>query len=90
MEKNVGGYDRIARLVVGPILVVLGVASYLGYVLAVSDTLGYAVAGLAVLVGPVFVVTGVLQRCVLNSLVGTNTAESGSGSSPDSDRPDRA
>lgn len=74
MQKNVGGIDRIARLVLGPVLVALGVLSSLGYAFPVDDTAGYAVAGFVVLVGLVFVATGAVQRCALNELTGTDTA----------------
>lgn len=30
MKKNVGGFDRIARLVIGPVLLVAGIAGYAG------------------------------------------------------------
>ncbi|WP_255197347.1 YgaP family membrane protein [Halorarius litoreus] len=73
MEKNVGGYDRIARLVVGPILAIVGTAGLFGVVTLAAGTLGVAIAAIALLVGLVFVVTGLTQRCPLNSLLGFNT-----------------
>ncbi|WP_276260273.1 YgaP family membrane protein [Haloglomus litoreum] len=73
MEKNVGGYDRIARLVVGPILAIVGTAALLGYVTIAAGTLGLALAAIALLVGLVFVVTGLTQKCPLNSLLGLDT-----------------
>ena len=73
MEKNVGGYDRIARLVLGPILAIVGGAQLLGYVTIAAGTLGLAVGILALLVGLVFLVTGAVQKCPLNSLLGFDT-----------------
>ena len=73
MARNVGGYDRIARLVVGPLLVLLGAASLAGVVAPATGTLGLALAVGALLVGAVLTLTGVTQRCPLNALVGTNT-----------------
>ncbi|PSQ16492.1 DUF2892 domain-containing protein [Halobacteriales archaeon QS_8_69_26] len=75
MQKNVGGPDRVARLVLGPVLVALGAASYLGYVFPVDDAAGRTVAGVVVLSGLVFLATGAIQRCAFNRLTGTNTYE---------------
>lgn len=68
MERNVGGYDRIARLVAGPVLLLVGIVS-----LAEILPLGLPVAAVALVVGAVFLVTGLVQQCPLNSLVGVNT-----------------
>lgn len=73
MEKNVGGYDRIARFVVGPILIVVGAAALLGLFTIAAGTLGLAIAVVAVLVGLVLSVTATTQKCPLNSVVGLNT-----------------
>lgn len=73
MEKNVGGYDRIARFVVGPILVVVGAAALLGLFTIAAGTLGLAIAVVALLVGLVLSVTATTQKCPLNSVVGLNT-----------------
>lgn len=82
MQKNVGGYDRIARLVAGPVLVLVGLAGVVGGVsLALGPIPALLVAVLALLVGAVFVVTGLTQKCPLNSALGVNTyrAEAASG-----------
>lgn len=68
METNVGGYDRLARLALGPLLLLVGVA-----VLVELVDLGLAVAVPALLVGLVFTVTGFVQKCPLNSLLGVDT-----------------
>lgn len=69
MEQNVGGLDRTARLVVGPILLLVGLA-------ALAEILpgGAIVGGLALLVGLVFSVTGLTRKCVLNQILGIDTS----------------
>lgn len=74
MEKNVGSYDRIARLVLGPVLAVVGTAALFGYVTIAAGTLGVAIAALALVVGLVFVVTGLTRTCLLYSLLGFDTS----------------
>lgn len=74
MQKNVGGTDRIARLVIGPILILAGVAGYAGLLaLAVGPVPGALAAGVVLLVGAVLLVTGAVQQCPLNSVLGFNT-----------------
>lgn len=73
MERNVGGYDRIARLVVGPILIVVGAASLVGILGLAAGTLGLALGVFALLVGAVLTITGLARKCPLNSLIGMNT-----------------
>jgi hypothetical protein len=73
MEKNVGGYDRKARLVLGPILVVVAVAAFVGLVTLASGFLGAVLIWAALLVGAVFIVTATTQTCPLNSVLGINT-----------------
>ncbi|WP_436926491.1 YgaP family membrane protein [Halosimplex amylolyticum] len=84
MEKNVGGYDRIARLVLGPILIIAALAVYFE-VLAVAGLLGAALVVAGLLVGAVFVVTGATQVCVLNRLLGIDTyrGRTGEDETPD-------
>lgn len=69
MEQNVGGMDRTARLVVGPILLLVGIAA-----LAELIPGGIAAGGVALLLGLVFTVTGTTQRCILNRLLGVDTS----------------
>jgi hypothetical protein len=82
MEKNVGGYDRTARFVVGPILVLVGLASLGGLFTLAAGTLGLVLAAVALLVGLVLATTAVTQKCPLNRALGLNTyrgeAEAGS------------
>ena len=74
MEKNVGGYDRTARLVLGPILGTISLAALAGYV-----SLGFGplstgiVAALFGLVAVVLIVTGATQQCVLNRVLGLDS-----------------
>lgn len=74
MQKNVGGTDRIARLVVGPVLILAGIAGYAGLLaLAVGPLPQALTAGIVLLVGAVLLVTGLIQRCPLNRVLGFNT-----------------
>jgi hypothetical protein len=73
MEKNVGGYDQLARFVVGPALIVVGGAALGGLITLVAGTLGLVLAGIAVFVGTVLTLTAMTQTCPLNAVVGLNT-----------------
>lgn len=74
MEKNVGGIERIARLVGGFILVVVGVGVYTGVPqLAVGSTVRTAIVIAAVLAGARLLWTGTTQKCRLNRRLGRNT-----------------
>lgn len=73
MDKNVGGYDRIARLVAGPILLALGIAALAGVLTLAEGATGMALAVIALLIGVVFLGTALTQKCPLNSLLGINT-----------------
>lgn len=75
MEKNVGGIDRTARLVIGLVLLAAGVAGLLGYI----PVLGAVGGAVAVVLGLVLVGTGVTQKCMINKLLGVDTLNSGSG-----------
>ncbi|APW99911.1 hypothetical protein CHINAEXTREME_19990 [Halobiforma lacisalsi AJ5] len=67
-EKNVGGLDRLLRLIVGPVLLVVSVAAAVG-VIAVSPVL----VALGAIVGLILTVTGLTQKCPLNGRLGMNT-----------------
>jgi len=73
MQKNVGGYDRIARFIVGPILILVGAAAFGGIISLAAGALGPVLAGVAILVGAVLTVTAMTQKCPLNAAVGLNT-----------------
>ncbi|WP_340100660.1 DUF2892 domain-containing protein [Salinibaculum salinum] len=79
MEKNVGGYDRIARFVLGPLLVVLAVAAYGGYITLASGLLGATIVWAALAIGAVLIVTAATQMCPLNSVFGIDTYRSSAG-----------
>ncbi len=74
IEKNVGGYDRLVRLVVAVPLLVVGVLGVTGTT-AVGSVLG-PVAGIAALAGAVSLLFNVVtQRCLTNQLLGIDTCE---------------
>jgi hypothetical protein len=74
MNKNVGGYDRIGRFVVGAVLLVGGIAGYAGLLrVAVGPVPQALLALVLVLIGAVLLVTGYTQKCPINSVLGTNT-----------------
>ena len=73
MNKNVGGYDRIVRFVVGPVLVLVGAASLVGLITLAAGTLGVVFAAGVLLVGAVLTVTAVTRKCPLNSVLGFDT-----------------
>jgi hypothetical protein len=65
LEKNVGGLDRYARLIAGVLLLVAAALNYVsGYVLWV-----------AVAIGVIFLVTGLMQFCPINKALGRNTCK---------------
>lgn len=65
MKCNVGSKDRIARLVVGVALLIIGLAVPMATVL---QTLVFVVAAIAL-------VTGVVRFCPVNALLGINTCK---------------
>lgn len=74
MKKNVGGYDRIARLIIGPLLILVGIAGYAGWALVAFGPVPQALASVILfVVGVILVVTGALQKCPLNSVLGVDT-----------------
>lgn len=74
MNRNVGGYDRIARLVGGPVLVAIGVALAAGYLnVGPSGTVGLAVTALVIVAGAVFLVTGTTRKCPIHAATGMDT-----------------
>jgi hypothetical protein len=81
MQKNVGGYDRLARLVLGPILLIGAAAASGGYVTLASGFVGAAIIWVALLVGVVLLVTGVVQVCPLNRVLGIDTLNKATGDS---------
>lgn len=87
MEKNVGGFDRIARLVVGPLLVLAGIAGYVGVLVLAFGPVPQALASVLVfLVGVILAVTGITQKCPLNRILGFDTYRPESPGSEEGDR----
>lgn len=85
MEKNVGGYDRLARLVAGPVLLAVGLAAVGGFLTLAAGTLGLVLAAAATVVGGVFLVTGIIQKCPINSALGMDTYRGGERASDGTD-----
>ncbi len=70
METNVGGLDRTARLVAGPLLLIVGIAA-----IAELLPLGTVVGAVAAVFGLVFLVTGLSRMCIINQLLGVDTSK---------------
>ena len=78
MERNVGGYDRIGRLVIGALLVLAGIAGYAGLLTVAVGPVPQALAALVLLVvGAVLLVTGYVQQCPIWAASGVNTLRRG-------------
>jgi hypothetical protein len=76
MAPNVGGYDRIARLVLGPLLLLVGAAGYAGAVrLAVGPIPQALGAVLLAVVGLVLLGTGLSRQCLLYRPFGFSTSD---------------
>jgi hypothetical protein len=74
MQRNVGGNDRLARFGIGAVLVTLGVAGYAGVISVAVGPLPQALTAVVLaLFGVVLLVTGGLQYCPLNQLLGVDT-----------------
>ncbi|MFW5959393.1 MAG: YgaP family membrane protein [Natronomonas sp.] len=74
MKKNVGGIDRLGRLVIGAILVLVAIAGYAGlFVLAVGPLPQAFTAVIVFLIGAILLVTGLVQTCPINALLGLDT-----------------
>jgi hypothetical protein len=70
MEKNVGGIDRLGRIVIGIVAVVAGVAAFAGYWAA-----GAVIGSIALVAGAILFVTGTTQKCPINEAAGIDTTE---------------
>ncbi|MFT4883538.1 MAG: hypothetical protein ACI8U4_001045 [Natronomonas sp.] len=79
MDKNVGGYDRIGRFVIGAVLVIAGIAGYAGlFRVAVGPVPQALMALILVVIGAVLLVTGYSRTCPINSMLGIDTFKRGS------------
>lgn len=75
METNVGGMDRTVRLVLGVLLLAVGVLGYVGVVSVAVGPLPQALTSIVlVLIGLILLVTGLTRKCIINRLLGVNTA----------------
>lgn len=73
-QENVGGLDRVARLVVGPVLLACGLAALGGRLTLGLDEMRQLVGGgIGVVLGVGFAVTGVTRRCPVNRALGVDT-----------------
>ena len=73
MQKNVGSTDRLIRIIVGAILIIVAGASLAG--MALMGLGGWA--WLVGLVGVVMVATGLINFCPAYTLIGVNTCKTG-------------
>lgn len=72
-KKNVGGSERVARGVIGPFLIALGVLSFAGVVTFVAGLWGTVLSIVLVLAGLRMTQTAVTQRCYVNALLGRDS-----------------
>ncbi len=79
MEKNVGGIDRIARLIIGSLLIIAGIAGYAGFITVAVGPMPQALGAVVLfIIGAILLATGVTQKCTINKIVGINTYKPGS------------
>ncbi|MGV6828777.1 MAG: YgaP family membrane protein [Flavobacteriales bacterium] len=65
MKKNMGGADRIIRIIIAAVI------GYLFYNGTIAGTLGYVLLALAI----VFLLTSFINFCPLYTLLGINTCK---------------
>ena len=65
--KNVGGMDRKLRLTVGPLLAIFGLLAMIAF------PFNLIVEILMIVIGVVFIVTGYINYCPINTALGVNT-----------------
>ncbi|MFB6199034.1 MAG: DUF2892 domain-containing protein [Halobacteriaceae archaeon] len=70
MKRNVGGLDRIGRIVIGIIAGIAGVAILAGY-----WKIGAVFGGIALVVGIILLITGTTQKCPINDVAGIDTTK---------------
>lgn len=74
MDRNVGGTDRIVRLVLGAVLVALGAAGYAGLVwVAIGPFPQFLTSVVLALIGIVLLASGLARWCPFNKLLGRDT-----------------
>lgn len=72
-EKNVGGRERLVRAILGPALLVVGLATLLGGFTSVGGVPAIVVGLLAVVAGSRMTITARTQKCYMNERIGRNT-----------------
>ena len=65
MKRNVGGIDRIARIVIGIVLLIVGLTAPVGMTWQV----------VALVIAAIALVTAVVRFCPANAILGINTSE---------------
>ncbi|MDS0473374.1 DUF2892 domain-containing protein [Natrinema sp. 1APR25-10V2] len=70
MKSNIGSADRMARLVVGAVLLAVGVATLAGVL-----EYGVAAGAIAAVVGVVALGTGLTRFCLLYRVLGVDTCD---------------
>ena len=70
MGANVGKLDRFMRVLFGLILLGIPFSNFL-----TSDWLGQLFAGVAILIGLVLLISGILARCFVYRALGINTCQ---------------
>jgi len=74
MERNVSSYDRFGRYLIGAVLVLSGIAGYVGLVGVAVGPISQGLASiLLVLIGAVLLVTGYTQQCPIYRALGIGT-----------------
>ncbi|MGM0605646.1 MAG: YgaP family membrane protein [Halobacteriota archaeon] len=68
MNENVGGRDRIGRIVLGVVSLLVGMGSMTGYV-----AIGPIAGGVAIAIGGMLLVTAGLRKCPINDAAGIDT-----------------
>ena len=77
MKRNVGGYDRIGRFVIGAVLVLAGITGYAGLFRIALGPVPQALTALVLIaIGAILLVTGATQKCLIHSVVGLDTSRS--------------
>lgn len=68
MEQNVGGIDRIGRIVIGIPVAIAGIAALAGY-----WEIGAIAGAVGIVIGAILLVTGTAQKCPINEAAGIDT-----------------
>jgi len=72
-KKNIGGSERVVRAVVGPSLLLVGIAGLVGTGTFAPGLAGTAVAVVLGIAGLRMSQTAITQRCYVNALLGRDS-----------------